>query len=250
MSPKFETQSGTNLRARVATVAAHWWAGEAEVVRVYFARPRTLESDLFWLGAQAYKESSALLFLPEDVREKLLRNGGVAPAHGPAIETQVLQEAKHFKLLADLVSELRGAPIDLAALKPLPQELALQKLRAGFRNHGSDLERAAVAFTEGGGGAMYWQLSRVSGSALEHRIAAVFKEIYQDELSHGWPQLEAIARHARGEADWLRAEAIICDISRQRLRMRNEMFGHPLDTTRVREIDEGRIEPWMAPSGI
>ena len=126
----------------------------------------------------------------------------------------------------------------------------IKDLRAGFSDQGGDLDRASVAFTEGGGGAMFWELSRISGGALEHRIAAIFKEIYQDELSHGWPHLEEIARHARCEADWLRAEAIICDISRQRLRMRNEMFGHSLATTRVREIDEGRIEPWMAPGVI
>lgn len=250
MSTKFEAQVAADSRDRVATVASHWWAGEAEVVRVYFSRPRTPESDLFWLTAQAYKESYPLRVLPKHVREEVLRNGGVAPARGPAIETQLLQEAKHFKMLADLVSELRRAPIDLAELKPLPQDLALQDLRAGFRDHGSDLDRAAIAFTEGGGGAMFWELTRIGDSALEHRIAAIFREIYQDELSHGWPHLEEIARHARCEADWLRAEAIICDISRQRLRMRNEMFGNPLDATRVREIDEGRIEPWMAPSVI
>ena len=237
-------------QARLTTNVARLWAGEAEVVRVYFSRPRTLEQDLFWLTAQAVKESYPLRVLPKDVREELLRSGGVATSHGPAIETRILQEAKHFKLLADLVCELRGAPIDIGGMKPLPEDAALHKMRADFARNGGDLEHAAVGFTEGGGGSMFWELGLLDRDKLERRIGSIFREIYDDELSHGWPHLDAIALHARCEADWLRAEEIIGDISRQRIRMRNEMFGSPLSLARVREIEAGTLEPWMAPGVV
>jgi hypothetical protein len=233
-------------QARLTTNAARLWAGEAEVVRVYFSHSRTVEQDLFWLTAQAVKEASPLRLLPKEMRAELLRTGG-ASLNGSAIETRILQEAKHFKLIADLVSELRGTPIDIDGMKPLPEDVTLHRMRTAFERNGGDLERAAVGFTEGGGGSMFWELSLLDRDALERRIASIFREIYDDELSHGWPHLDAIARHARTEADWLRAEKIVGDISRQRIRMRNEMFGSPLSPARVREIDEGTLDPWMAP---
>src|SRR5437016_4474138 len=36
--------------------ASRWWAGEAEVTRTFFSRPRSADEHLRWLRLQAYKE--------------------------------------------------------------------------------------------------------------------------------------------------------------------------------------------------
>jgi len=132
----------------------------------------------------------------------------------------------------------------------LSQDRKLQELRAAFRAQGGELERTAVAFTEGGGGAMFQVLSQLEGGELERKIAAVFKIIAQEEIPHGPMEIHALAHHAKSEEDWERARTIVQVISRQRLLMRNEMFGFPLDPTRMHDIDQGQIQPWSMPISL
>ncbi|MEE9550670.1 MAG: hypothetical protein V3W08_09790, partial [Candidatus Binatia bacterium] len=52
-------QGDQTLRRRMEELqgaALQWWAGEAEVVRVYFSRKRTKEDDIRWLTLQAARE--------------------------------------------------------------------------------------------------------------------------------------------------------------------------------------------------
>ena len=231
-------------------VAAPYWAGEAEIVRSYFSRPRTLERDLLWLKAQAFKETRHLRILPADKREEFWRTGTVADhPEGPEAGRKFAEEMKHFRLLSDLIAELIGAPVTMADLVELPQETELQAMRAPYRA-GGELDQAIVNFTEGGGGAIYWVLARIEGGELERRIAHAFRVIYEDEVIHGPGEIHTIARHATSAQDWRRAERIVEMICRQRLHMRNEMFGFPLSGARIREIGEGEIEPWEMPIPI
>jgi hypothetical protein len=232
----------------VVAVAAPYWAGEAEIVRTHFSRPRTLAQDLFWLRAQAYKETRPFLELPKNLQEEFLRTGAVAnPPEGAKAGQRVAQEMKHFRLLADLLFDLSGVSVSPADLTQLSEDRKLQELRAAYRAQGGALERAAVDFTEGGGGAMFQVLSQLDGGELERRIAAIFKTIAEDEKAHGPLEIYAIARHASSAADWLKAQAIVRDISQQRVLMRNEMFGYPLPPTRIQEITEGKIASWPMP---
>lgn len=80
---------------RLVTTAARLWAGEAEVVRAYCSLPRSLEQDLFWLSAQAYKEAYPLRVLPEQLGAELLRTGGILSSDGPVVALQLRQEARH-----------------------------------------------------------------------------------------------------------------------------------------------------------
>jgi hypothetical protein len=94
---------------------------------------------------------------------------------------------------------------------------------------------------------MFEVLSRLDGGEFERKIASVFRIIADEEIPHGPLEIHSIARHARSESDWQRARAIVRDLSRQRLLMRNEMFGYPLNPARLREIDKGKIQPWKMP---
>jgi hypothetical protein len=238
--------SGVRMRmGRVRAVAAPYWAGEAEIIRTYFRGPRTRAQDLFWLRAQAYKEARPFRDLPEDARAGFLRTGAVRNLPGGSESAQrIAEETRHFRLLAALVADCFGVTIALTDDLRLPEDRKLQEMRAAARVRGGELGRAAVAFTEGGGGAMFQVLSQLDGGEFERKVASVFKIIAAEETFHGPAEIFAIARHAESEADWGRARTVIRDISRQRVLMRNEMFGHPLGPARIAEILAGNIQPW------
>lgn len=237
--------------AAVVAEAAPYWAGEAEVVRAYFSRPRTRVQDLFWLHAQAYKEARPFRDLPQERQAEFLHTGTVRTSlHGTDSVQRIAQETSHFRLLADLIADCFAVTVSLTDEVLLPQDRKLQELRAAFRARGGELEQAAVAFTEGGGGAMFQVLSQIEGGELERKIAAVFAIIAQEEIPHGPVEIHALAHHANSEEDWERARMIVCAISRQRLSMRNEMFGFPLDPARVQEIEKGHIQPWPLPISL
>lgn len=239
------------MAAVVVAEAAPYWAGEAEVVRAYFGRPRTRTQDLFWLQAQAYKEARPFRDLPKERQEEFLQTGTVQTSlHGPDSVQRVAQETGHFRLLADLIADCFGVTVSLTDEVLLPQDHKLQELRAAFRAQGGELEQAAVAFTEGGGGAMFQVLSQIEGGELEQKIAAVFTIIAQEEIPHGPMEIHTLAHRANSEEDWERARMIVRVVSRQRLSMRNEMFGFPLDLARIHEIDQGQIQLWPLPISL
>ncbi|MGE0684430.1 MAG: hypothetical protein AB7P69_26430 [Candidatus Binatia bacterium] len=238
----YETQERINS---IIVVAAPYWAGEAEVVRTYFSRPRSQAQDLFWLRAQAYKEARPFRDLPKDLQVEFLRTGATRDnPHTAETAQRIIEETRHFWLLADLIANLFGVTVSLTDTMALPEDRTLQELRAAFKVQGGELERAAVVFTEGGGGAMFHVLSCLDGGKLEQEIASVFKIIAAEEVPHGAMEIHAVARCAKSEADWERVRMIVHTISRQRLLMRNEMFGFPLSVARLQEVDAGQIQPW------
>lgn len=237
--------------AAVIAAAAPYWAGEAEVVRTYFTRGRTRALDLSWLRAQAYKEARPFRDLAKNLQEEFLQTGAVRHhPDGAEAAQHMVQETRHFRLLADLLSACFGVTVTLGDTLHLPEDRKLQELRTAYKSNGGLLDRAAVAFTEGGGGAMFQVLSQLEGGELERKIAAVFKIIAQEEIPHGPMEIHALAHHAKSEEDWERARTIVHVISRQRLLMRNEMFGFPLDPIRMHEIDQGQIQPWSMPISL
>jgi hypothetical protein len=244
----------TGIRQQMAAVvaeAAPYWAGEAEVVETYFQQPRTLAEHLFWLRAQTYKESVAFRDLPQHLQDELFSTGRLSDHPGGAKAARRMgEELKHFTLLAELIADLSGTVVCPADLSPLPEDCRLQELRALHRQENGALEDAVVAFSEGGGGAMYWVMRRLDGGAFERRVGAIFEVIYADEIAHGPMEIYRIAHHARSAADWEQARAITRNLSRQRVLMRNEMFGFPLGPARIREIGAGRITPWKLPVPI
>jgi hypothetical protein len=47
-----------------------------------------------------------------------------------------------------------------------------------------------------------------------------------------------LATLVKDQASFRRAAQIICEVSRQRLRMRNEQFGFPLSEAQMKTLDE------------
>jgi hypothetical protein len=233
--------------ADLVAMASRPWAGEAEIVRTYFARHRTRERDVLWLEAQAFKETLDLRMLPRDLQEEALRTGTVAHHPGGAeLQEKLRCEMNHFRLIAELAEELTGRPVTLEGLPHLAEEEKLQRIRAPYRA-GNPFERKVVMFTEGGGGAMYLTLAEMDGGDFERKMARNFRVIYEDEVYHGPAMIHDLDRLARGAEDWSFAIDLVGKIGRQRLRMRNEMFSFPLTDERLEEIAAGKIDPWPMP---
>ena len=231
----------------LASCLAPWWAGEAEVARAHFARGLPLAGQLGWLRAQAYKEARVVRELPPGPRATLVRTGRLSDGdRDPCARRKIEQEFAHFSLLAALLRDFAGERFGVEDRVDLPADRRLQDARARHRRRGG-LEAAVAELTEGGGGALYVELARLDGDDFRRRVAAAFRVIGRDELDHGPAAIHAVAHAARDDQDWERAGRIVEALSRQRLLMRNEMFGEPLGPARLREIAAGEIEPWPFP---
>ena len=65
----------------------------------------------------------------------------------------------------------------------------------------------------------------------------MFHEILLDEVGHKDTGARALAELIRDEESFQRAAKIICEVSGQRLRMRNEQFGFPLKQAELAALD-------------
>jgi rubrerythrin len=238
---------------RLTRLAQAYSAAEARIVRAYFRNPRSKTDHLRWLRAQAFKEYSAikpiftaLAKLYPDV------DRGIDRHDFEELTEKLADETKHARLVMDLLQEIEGRRVTFADLLWLPEDRKLAKIRARYSRsyatllHGNGairareirrrdeaLERAAITLTEGGGGALYQVCSRLKKRGIEKKIAEVFREILRDEMEHKETGGRSLASLVKSKADYKRAAEIICEVSSQRLRMRNEQFGFPLSEDEI-----------------
>jgi len=230
--------------------ASRWWSGEAEVARTFFSRPHKPEEHLQWLRLQACKElqprAGGIIIrhaekLVNDYRE--LEQGVDRWAYLRTIEF-MLEEFRHYALFADLVDEITGGaltPEELAGYD-LPEEQQLRAVRGDAMQQYGALARCASSFCEGGGASIFFEGARIGGDPLSEKIAAACRSVYDDEIDHARHGVEELVAVAKTDDDWAIARRLIETISRQRLLMRNEQFGHPLSEERVEEIAQGKID--------
>lgn len=241
----------------LSRLADSYRRAEQAVVRAYFSRPREKKRHIHWLKAQAFKEYSALKPLLKILAVFHARiDGGVDRHEFEEVAEKLAEETKHARLVMDLLEAIGGKKLKPRDLIWLDEDKKLARVRARYSKtfaallHGSatpsgremrrrdeELERAAVTLTEGGGGALYDVCVRLKKGRIEKKIAAAFREIREDEAEHMNAGARSLARLVRKSADYARAAEIIRQVSRQRLRMRNEQFGHPLS-----EADLGALE--------
>jgi len=263
------TGPDAKLDERIAALEAaplRWWAGEAEVVRTYFSSPRTREDDLHWLTLQAARELGTVERLIEplagdlaDIETAVSRDSFEASARS------VYEEARHYRLLADIIERIAGArpdPRELLALSgcqserrghpDLPAMTAEVEVTRRLRETYGELAEVALGFSEGAGAAIFYMGNRLlelpytsySGGAVEKAIAEAMGVIFHDEMRHGPVHIPHIARSIRTDDDLDTARHIITEKAVAHLRLRNETFGYPLTEARMAEIDAGiRVEP-------
>jgi rubrerythrin len=243
---------------QLTKLASAYGAAEAEVVGAFFAVPREKKDHLRWLKAQGFKEYSAIKPILDALTQLYPDiDTGIARHNYTELTEKLADETKHARLVMDLLEEISGKKIKPRDLTWLPQDRKLAKVRAGFSKsyagllHGSEkvtsramrrrdeeLERAAITLTEGGGGALYQICGMLKQRGIEEKIAAVFREILQDEVEHKDGGTRALASLVKDKASFRRAARIICEVSAQRLRMRNEQFGFPLSEAEMKALDQ------------
>ena len=257
------------LDERIAVLEAaplRWWAGEAEIVRIYFSNPRTREDDLHWLKLQAARELGTVERLLEALPDDL---AGIETAVGrdsfEASARAVYEEARHYRLLADIMEQIAGErpdPRELLALSgcqrertghpDLPAMTAEIEVTRRLQETYGELAEVALGFSEGAGAAIFYMGNRLlefpytsySGGAVEKAIAEAMGVIFHDEMRHGPVHIPHIARAIRTDEDLETARLIVTEKAVAHLRLRNETFGYPLTEARMAEIDAGtRVEP-------
>ena len=238
---------------QLTKLAAAYRAAEEAVVGAFFAKPRRKGDHLRWLRAQAFKEYSAIKPIFTAL-EKLYPeiDRGIDRHDYEDLTEKLADETKHARLVMDLLEELNGKKVTFKDLLWLPEDKKLAKIRARYSKsystllHGSgkisakeirrndeSLERAAITLTEGGGGALYRVCSKLKKTGVDAKIAKVFHEILLDEVGHKNSGGRALAKLVKTKAAFNRAVKIICEVSAQRLRMRNEQFAFPLSKSEL-----------------
>lgn len=232
---------------------ARLWAGEAEVVRSYFASShRTHELDLRWIARQAFKEMwDGVLPQLAQLQDALTPPPplGALPSL-IATADSLRAELRHYEIFAALYGALRRAgdpPLDPATLAregDWAENRALRELRAAHvRAHGA-LGLRAQRFTEGGYATLFAEGSRLLGrGGADDRIAEACALVYADEIGH---MREGVADLEAGGLD---AAALrkLTELStaqmRARIHMRNGQFGRPLEPARIAALCAGELPP-------
>jgi hypothetical protein len=153
-----DNQREKELRNELTQYASRFWAGEAEVARMFFSEPRTGEEHLRWLRLQ-YKE---LQPRPDGIIVRLVeRLNADYPSLDQSVDRtdylhtiQFLEgEFRHYVLFANVIDFITGGRATLNELKDFeyPEERKLRALRREFAKHHGDLARFASSFCEGGG---------------------------------------------------------------------------------------------------
>jgi hypothetical protein len=242
---------------QLTRLAKAYAAAERDVIAAYFKKPRKRTDHLRWLKAQGFKEYSAIKPILDALTALYSKIDRGVDRHDYAELTEKLaDETKHARLVLDLLEEISGKKTGPQDLTWLPEDRKLAAVRGRYSKsyatllHGSgkvsskeikrrdeDLERAAITLTEGGGGALYWVCSKLKKTGIEAKIARAFHEILLDEIGHKDGGARSLNRQIKNHADCQRAAEIICAVCGQRLRMRNEQFGFPLNQIQVAALD-------------
>ncbi len=242
---------------RLTRLAKAYARAERDVIAAFFRKAPKRRDHARWLKAQGFKEYSAirpilgaLHALYPDI------DRGVPRRDYAELTEKLADETKHARLVLDLLQEVTGRKVSPRDLTWLPEDRRLAEVRARFSKshagllHGSEkitaremrrkdqaLERAAITLTEGGGGALYQVCGKLRRNGLEKKIARAFRQILRDEAKHKESGAHALETLIDTPAAFERAAKIICRISSQRLRMRNEQFGFPLNQKQLADLD-------------
>ena len=243
----------TKYMAEIEDVAARFRAGEAEVARTFFSKPRPLAQHYFWLKVQVARELRNLREISQgELREQVDKvDRGITREAIVAELREHYYETRHYAMLAYVLEGLGGGSVDW---KELDAERANaewsvwqreeQKRRRAW-DKTSPLHSAAGSFNSGGAGSVAYGVVGLKGDVYEQLLAETGKIILHDELAHG-DALEArhpLYQWVKTEADARTALEIVREFSTVRLKGRNFQFGHPLSDERIEAIAAGEIEP-------
>ncbi len=231
----------SNYEAELIKTALPYWEAEAEIARRFFGGRPAEEDHIFWLKAQLWKELHPVDGYFNGIHKELTKLAEMFPQvdkdvdrhHYRFLLEQMLQEFNHYVLLADILEYLTAKKVSVEDTIQLPQERRLQEVRQRYATSGSEIEKAAVLFTEGGGARLFREGRKVQGGKLEEMIAAAMGAIYEDEKNHFDEAAAEATVLIHSAEDLQRMKRAVEQISRQRVAMRREMFREPLAEAEV-----------------
>lgn len=249
------TRAETTLRS----ILQRYSSGEGAVVKACFSQPRSKEECLEIVLRQIGREVQvAHQFddLPELGRN--LERGVDRWALFGRMH-QIADELKHHALLADLAEWLAGRKLPAEELRKYEVNAWYQEGVDEYYLHNPHLPEAArmvdvtrelaeklepaflaglVKVSEGGGGQAFLEASKLEGDEFQRRFAKIMGDIAEDEIQHGPEQIAGfVEREVRTEEDLERAAWGLTAIMAQHLRLRNEIYGHPLTEEQIRGYD-------------
>jgi hypothetical protein len=228
------------IEQQLVDAAWPYWEAEGEIAKRFFAKAGP-DDHIFYLRAQLWKELNPVDGFFNGLHRELARLVDIYPRVDKDIDRhdyhflllQLAQEFNHYVLLADIFEFLAGRKISPADTVQLPEEKRLGDLRRGYVQSGSAVDRAAVGLTEGGGARLFREGAKLTGSKLHEMTARAMQTIYDDEKDHYLEQAKEAVRLIGAPADLERMKAAIRAISRQRVKMRQEMFRGAMTDTEI-----------------
>jgi len=234
----------------IETTFSRYWGGHFEAVTTFFSRPRPREQLIAWLDVQLYKEihvvpgkARALIEMYEKLDSEIERGEYEAEAY------EMADEVQHYRLLADIRQLITGCNLKATEAKPTAEQLKLEEVRRKYAASKSALVRAVGGFSPGGGVAFAAAGAMIDGGPIERALAEAFKIIYRQEHVHYHQRRMAFDRLAReaSPSEYPAATDYARELARQHFILRNESFGHPLGPERIKEIDAGKVMPYVPP---
>lgn len=231
-----------NYERELIKVAHPYWESEAEIVKRFFRKKPKREEHIFWLRAQLWKELHPVDGYFSGLHRELAKLAQMFPQvdknidrhHYLSLLEQMVDEFNHYLVQADILEYLLGRKITPEDTVQLPEEKRLEEIRRRYTSTGSEIDKAAVLFTEGGGARMFREGRKIRRGPLERKIAKAMKLIYQDEKDHFKEAAKQAARLIKSNKDLQRMKKAIREISLQRVYMRHEMFRKPLTDEELR----------------
>jgi hypothetical protein len=266
----------TTLHERAAdelrSIVEQYAAGEAEVVRAYFAQPHVMDDHVDVLLRQMAREIQTANWLNR-AQHMLDELEVTVDRHDLAdILEQIAEETAHYVLLADLAEWTAGrklgrddlrryevyarwdpmAPPDKLSNALLPEANRMLEVgRSMMDELGYALSNEIGRLSEGGGGGAFIECTRLAGDEFQRRIADAMTRIVKDEMHHGPERVDGFARSwIRSDDDLATATRWLRTFMAQHLRVRNEIWRFPLSPDRLAAIDRGEVTaaPTFAPA--
>ena len=245
--------------AALRDVLERYTAGEAAVVRSFFSQPRTNAEYLEAVLRQIGREVQVVHQLPQiaALGEQLERTVGRWELYHRLEQTA--EEVKHHALLADIAEWLAGRRLAAEELRKYEVNAFWDETVDDYYLHNPHLPEAGrmvdvtrelsatlppaiwkgvVKVSEGGGGAAFVEASHLDGDEFQRRLAAAMAIIAEDEMGHGPEQVaEFVRTQIQSEEALGLAINGLTKIMVQHLRVRNEIYGNPLNDGQLAAYD-------------
>lgn len=221
--------------------ALPYWEAEGEIAKRFFASQPSANDHIYWLKAQVWKELHPVDGYFNGIHKELSRLTDLFPKVDIEIDRhdfgfslrQIVEEFNHYVLFADILQMLTGTPVGPSETVQLPAEKALGDVRRRLANNGDPIDSAAVLFTEGGGARLFREGARVTGGALEQKIAHAMKIIYDDERDHFREAAQQALAVLQSDEDLAQIVLGISEVSAARVEMRREMFRNAMTSDEI-----------------